>query len=94
MIKGTGEYQAIGEAAQNSSTWVGLKPWAEITADEKIERLRQEMDGWRRECARLRDRLNLLENHRHGINNEIVVELKQVDRLSAQGACASFNTLA
>ena len=74
--------------------WIGPKPWAEVSTDEKLERLRTELDAWRRECGRLRARINLLEHHQHSFAGAVRVDLQQADHCARQEySCASLNTL-
>lgn len=73
---------------------LGLKPWAECSADEKIERLREEITGWRRVCAELRERMQLFETHSHGTDGKLLVSLEQADRQARMNQCASYNNLA
>jgi hypothetical protein len=72
---------------------LGPKPWAECTADEKCDRLREQVEAWRRVCDQLRSRLSLLEGHRHGSAGEMLVLLDQVDRNQMNQAMSSYNTL-
>ena len=95
MIEGTtGMKEAIGGLATSSTAYLGPKPWAEISDSEKIERLRNELEGWRRVCAELRERLQLFETHTHGDNGKLLVSLEQADRQRSMNQCSSaFNTL-
>lgn len=72
---------------------LGPKPWAECTADEKCDRLREQVEAWRGVCDRLRSRLALLEGHQHGATGAMLVSLDQVDRNQMSQAQASYNTL-
>jgi hypothetical protein len=90
MIEGNAKYQeAIGGLTANSTARLGPVPWADCSDADKLERLRNELDGWRRECARLRDRIQLLETHRHGEGGALLVSLEQADRqMSMNQACS------
>jgi hypothetical protein len=72
---------------------LGPKPWDACTADEKCDRLKEQVEAWRRVCDQLRSRLALLESHRHGTAGEMLVLLDQVDRNQVNQACQSINTL-
>ena len=77
-----------------TTNYLGPKPWKDCTDAEKIERLRDELDGWRRACAQLRDRVDLLEAHQHSADGKLMVDLKQADQIHRmQSSCASINTL-
>jgi len=93
MIEGNTAYQeTVG--LQSTKTYLGPKPWAECTDSEKIDRLRNELDGWRRVCAELRERLQLFETHRHGDDGKLLVSLEQADRQMRMGqAVQAYNTL-
>ena len=85
----------MNEKHQTQGLRLGPAPWAECSADEKIERLRQEIDGWRRVCAELRERLQLFETHSHGVDGKLLVSLEQADRQARMNQCASaYNNLA
>jgi hypothetical protein len=74
---------------------LGPAPWAECTDAEKIDRLKLELDGWRRACAELRGRVDLLESHQHAPDGKVMIDLQQADRVHRMNSCVgSFNTLA
>ena len=78
-----------------SGARLGPKPWDECTDAEKIERLKEQMQGWIRACADLRDRLDALEGHEHNAKGEIVVNLRDHRHRSAMGvAQAAWNPFA
>lgn len=80
---------------ENTTQWLGPKPWTQCGDAEKIERLKVELDGWRRACAELRGRIDLLESHQHAADGKVMIDLQQADRVHRMNACASsFNTLA
>ncbi len=95
MIEGnTGQKEAIGGLVGTSTGYLGPKPWKDCTDSEKIERLRTELDGWRRVCAELRERMQLFETHTHGTDGKLLVSLEQADRQMRMNQCASsYNTL-
>lgn len=76
-----------------TTNYLGPKPWAECSADEKIERLRNEIDGWRRVCADLRERLQLFGTHTHGTDGKLLVSLEQADRQRSMNQASSLNML-
>lgn len=78
-----------GQNASGGLSYLGLKPWDLCTDTEKIERLRSELDGWRRVCAELRERLQLIETHVHGPDGKLLVSLEQADRQMRMNQCAS-----
>lgn len=94
MIEGNTSIPVGGLPPTNETKWLGPKPWAEISVDEKLERLRRELDDWRRECARLRGLVTLMQHHQHGANGTIQVGLMESENFfrmeNAQGA---FNML-
>jgi hypothetical protein len=67
-------------ATPDTPGWIGPKPWDKCSDAEKIERLRQEVEDWRRVYAELRDRLDLLDTHQHGPNGVLVVDMQQAYR--------------
>jgi hypothetical protein len=84
----------MNQEPEKLAKYLGPKPWQDCTDAEKIERLRDELDGWRRECARLRSRLTLMEQHQHGATGAVLVDLQQADHAARQEyGCASINTL-
>jgi len=77
-----------------STHYFGPKPWKDCTDSEKIERLRDELDGWRRACAHLRGRVDILEAHQHAPDGKLLIDLQQSERIHQMNtACASINTL-
>lgn len=93
MIEGNANYQENVGLQNAAGTHLGPKPWKDCTDSEKIERLRNELDGWRRVCNGLRERLQLFESHSHGTDGKLLVSLEQAYRQMRMGQCASFNTL-
>ena len=79
------------KAITGSTNYLGPKPWDELTADERIELLRQELRAWRDFSSRLMERLSILEGHQHGNNGEILIQLHQANR--TQGVCGTFDRL-
>lgn len=74
--------------------YLGPKPWGECSDAEKIERLRQEVEDWRRECGALRDRLDLLDAHQHAPNGVLLIDLVAAYRWHRmQTGVGSINTL-
>ena len=51
------------------------KTWDECGIEEKVERLRRELMGWRWQITDLRRRTETFENHQHDSRGEIVVPL-------------------
>ncbi len=92
MIEGAARPE-IAEGLVSNKTWLGPKPWKDCTDSEKIERLRSELDGWRRVCAELRERLQLFETHTHGTDGKLLVSLEQADRQMRMGQGQTYNTL-
>lgn len=79
---------------EHEKQWLGPKPWAEVSVEEKLERLRQEMDGWRREVARLRGLVTLLQRHDHTGDGKVRVDLQEAENFfRTENSCASINTL-
>jgi hypothetical protein len=77
-----------------STSYLGPKKWADCSADEKLERLRSELDGWRRECARLRERVTVLEQHQHNAAGDMVVPVQgAANLLNQEASCGSINLL-
>lgn len=90
MNLGTG--LSIGDIPSNR---LGPIPWAECSVDEKLERLRNEINAWRSECARLREQLAVLQDHRHdNASGAVLVDLHRAEHALDQHRCAqAFNLL-
>jgi hypothetical protein len=72
---------------------LGSVSWDESSSDDKIERLRMELDAWRGECAILRQRLAYLEHHQHGQTGELLIPVRDIQILDSQNCASSWNSL-
>lgn len=95
MIESNSNLGLVGGAQSvGSTTLSGPKTWEQCSVDEKLERLRQEIDGWRRQCARLRESLSLFEGHQHGADGTILVSMTYASSHSQiEQAGQSYNLL-
>ena len=94
-----GEYQEKFEAAQAAH-----KPWAECTAEQKLDRLRDELMGarhmrrWEQErFGRIDEKLRHFEFHQHGIDGTVMVRARDMERgygAEAQSIKSAFDPLA
>lgn len=65
----------------------GTKPWAECTAEQKLDRLRNELlqartqSRWVNErFARIGNKQQLFEYHQHGVDGAVLVRPRDVER--------------
>lgn len=96
MNEGNGDPMGLvgGITNTGTATFTGPKAWDECSTEQKLERLRQEVEGWRRQCAYLRDRVMALESHRHGADGAIMITLEQADRIhQGMNVASSINML-
>ncbi len=92
MIESNTTFQDQASAIGAVGTWNGPKQWADLTADERIERLREEAQRWQNICGQLLNRLATLEGHQHSPNGEIMIQLHAANRNQMQ-AGTGYNYL-
>ena len=84
----------IADCAVPKNEWLGPRKFEDCSEKEKIERLRQEIKGWRRLYSELSGRLALLETHHHSAQGVLLVDLKQMDAFNRMNQCAqAYETL-
>jgi hypothetical protein len=93
MIEGNTSYQTQVSSSPAAGTWNGPKKWDDLTADERIERLREETRKWQRISSALLERISTLEGHEHGADGRIMIQLHAANRNQMQAGQGGFDYL-
>lgn len=88
------QFAELGGAPQGGNNLIApLKAWAELTTDERIERLHTVAQGQRDMIVHLFDQLNRLMSHTHGPHGELLGPLYGYGSASC-GSVTAYDPLA